>query len=57
MGGSDRDLWERALTSLEELQALASHNEAGAGETGLATVEKDNEGKSNLFNLKDTAIL
>ena len=41
--GSDRDLWERALTSLEELYALANDNEAGTEETGLDIVEKDNE--------------
>ena len=53
----DRDLWERALPSLEELHAVANDNEAGTEETGLDTVEKDNGGKSKLFNLKDTAIL
>ena len=53
----DRDLWERALPSLEELHAVANDNEAGTEEAGLDTVEKDNGGKSKLFNLKDTAIL
>ena len=46
-----------ALTSLEELNAAANDSKAGTEETGLDTVEKDNWGKSKLFNLKDTAIL
>ena len=57
LAGSDRDLWKTALTSLEELNAVANDNKAGTEETGLDTVEKDNWGKSKLFNLKDTAIL
>ena len=57
MAGSDRDLWERALTLLKELHAVANDNEVGTEETGLDTVEKGNGGKSKLFNLKDTAIL
>ena len=40
LAGSDRDLWERALTSLEELHAVANNNETGTEETGLDTVEK-----------------
>ena len=56
LAGSDRDLWESALTSLEKLHAVANDNEAGTEETGLDTVEKDNGGKSKLLNLKDTAI-
>ena len=43
----DRDLWERALPSLEELHAVANDNEAGTEETGLDTVQKDNGGKSS----------
>ena len=39
LAGSNRDLWERALTSLEELHAVAN-NEAGTEETGLDTVKK-----------------
>ena len=54
---SDRDLSERALTSLEKLHAVANDNEVVTKETGLDTVEEDNRGKSKLFNLKDTAIL
>ena len=51
MAGLDRDLWEKALTSLEELHTVANDSEAaGTEETG----EKDNGGKSKLFNLKDT---
>ena len=57
MTGSDRDLWERTLTSLEELHAVANNNKAGTEEIGLDTVEKDKSGKSKLFNLKDTTIL
>ena len=54
LAGSDRDLWETALTSLEELHAVANDSEAaGTEETGLDTVEKDNGGKSKLFSLKD----
>ena len=56
LAGSDRDLWESALKSLEKLHAVANDNEAGTEETGLDTVEKDNGGKSKLLNLKDTAI-
>ena len=41
---------------MEKLHAVANDGEAGTGETGLDTVE-DNGGKSELFNLKDTAIL
>ena len=47
----DKDLWERTLTSLEELHAVVNDKEAGTKETGLDTAEKDNEGKSKLFNL------
>ena len=50
LAGSNRDIWERAITSLEELHAVANDNKAGTEETGLVTVEKQ-------FNLKDTAIL
>ena len=53
LAGLDRDLWEKALTSLEELHTVANDSEAaGTEETG----EKDNGGKSKLFNLKDTDI-
>ena len=45
---------ERALAQLEDLHAVANNNEAGAG---LDTVEKYREGKSKLFNLKETVIL
>ena len=41
---------------MEKLHAVANDSEAGTEETGLDTVE-DNGGKSELFNLKDTAIL
>ena len=47
LAGSGRDLWDRALTSLEELHAVANDNEAGTEETGLDTVQKDNGGKSS----------
>ena len=57
LAGSNRDIWERAITSLEKLHAVANDNKAGTEETGLVTVEKNNGGKSKLFNLKDTAIL
>ena len=57
MVGSERDLWEKALTQLEDLHAVANDNEAGTEGTGLDTVEKDRGGKSKLFNLKETAIL
>ena len=54
MAGLDRDLWEKALTSLEELHTVANDSEAaGTEETG----EKDNGGKSKLFNLKDRHFL
>ena len=53
MAGSDRDLWEGALASLEKLHAVANDKEAGTEETGLDTVEEDNGGKSKLFDLKD----
>ena len=42
---------------MDELHAEAKDNEAETEETGLDTVEKENGGKSKLFNLKDTAIL
>ena len=42
MAGSDRDLWERALTSLEKLYAVVNDNKAGTEETDLDTVEKNN---------------
>ena len=54
---SDRDLLETALTSMEELHAVANDNEAGTEETGLDTVEKDDGGKPELFNLKNAVIL
>ena len=54
---SDRDFRETALTSMEELHAVANDNEAGTEKTGLDTVEKDDGGKPELFNLKDTVIL
>ena len=47
----DKDLWERALTSLEELHAVVNDKEAGTEETGLDTVKEDNGGESKLFNL------
>ena len=57
MVGSERDLWEKALTQLEDLHAVANDNEAGTEGTGLDTGEKDRGGKSKLFNSKETAIL
>ena len=39
------------------LQAVINGNEAEMDETGLEAEGKGNEGKSALFNLKDTAIL
>ena len=46
MAGLDRDLSERALTSLEKPYAVTNDNKAGTEETGLDTVEEDKEGKS-----------
>ena len=57
MAVSERDLWERAVTYLGELYAVANDGEAGIEETGLDILEKDKRGKSKLFHLKDTAIL
>ena len=50
MVGSERDLWERAPTQLEDLHAVANENEAGAEESRLDAVEKVRGGKSKLFN-------
>ena len=48
----------RKSTNITEKKHVVSNdNEAGTEETGLDTVEKDNRGKSKLFNLKDTATL
>ena len=41
---SERDFWERALTQLEDLHAVANDNEAETEETCLETVEKGREG-------------
>ena len=38
--GSERNLWERIVTQLEDLHAVVNDNEAGTEETGLDTVEK-----------------
>ena len=41
--GSERNLWERVVTQLEDLHAIANDNEAGTEEAGLDTVEKIEE--------------
>ena len=45
--GSERDLWERALTQLEGLHAVANYNKTGTEETGLDTAEKDRGGSQS----------
>ena len=53
-----RQRFMRKSTNITEKKHVVSNdNEAGTEETGLDTVEKDNRGKSKLFNLKDTATL
>ena len=49
LAGSDRDLWERALTWLEKLHPVVNYNEAGTEETGLDTEEQDNRENQSCF--------
>ena len=55
MARSDKYLWEKTLTQLEDLNAVANDNEEGTEETGLDTVERDRGGKSKLLNLKNNS--